>query len=85
MSLSPFRAEFAATIFVRECLRQWMKLHPGASLDDAPMKALCDYPQRERQAIIKAVEKAVEASTGMEDLYKLFLQDKLASGQSKAS
>jgi hypothetical protein len=77
MPLSPQRAEFAATIFVRECLRQWVKMHNCSDPDQLPMKALCEYPHREQQAIIKAIEKAVEASTGMDEVYRVFLQAKI--------
>lgn len=78
MPLTRHRAEFAATIFVRECLRQYMKLHPGAEADDMPMKALCDYPQREQNALIAAVEKAIEAADGMNDAYRVFIESKLS-------
>lgn len=82
MPLSKHRAEFAATIFVRECLRQYLRLHPGTAPDQLPMGALCDYPAREQKALIAAVEKAVEAAAGMDDAYKQFLTQKLEDRQS---
>lgn len=84
MSKSPsqHRIEFAATIFVRECLRQYLKLHPGTKPEDVPMRALCDYPKREQMALQRAVEKAIEASAGMDDAYRVFLQTKLERVQS---
>lgn len=81
MPLSSYRAEFAATIFIRECLRQWMKQNPGVDPSEAPMRALCDYAPREQKAIIAAVEKAVEAASGMDESYKTFLQMKLEDRQ----
>ncbi|NKX37309.1 hypothetical protein HGG70_05095 [Rhodobacteraceae bacterium R_SAG4] len=81
MAISPYRAEFAATIFIRECLRQWLKQNPGVDPSDAPMKALCDYAPRDRQALINAVLKATEATTGMDDAYKVFIQMKLDETQ----
>ena len=76
--LSDYRLEFAATIFIRECLRQWHKMHPNT---EPPMKMLCDYPKREQLAIKRAVEKSFEAATGMDDLYRIFLEDKLKNTQ----
>lgn len=84
MKPSKHRLEFATTIFVRECLRQYMKMHPGAAPEDLPMKSLCDYPPRQQQALTNAIEKAIEASIGMDDAYRQFIQLKLESNQKEA-
>ena len=78
---SRYRLEFAATIFVRECLRQYMRLHPGTPHADLPMKAFCDYPHREQQALMAAIAKAIEAGSGMDETYRQFLKEKLEPGQ----
>lgn len=72
--LSEYRAEFAATIFIRECLRQWRKMHPG---QEPPMAALVEYPIAQQRAIIKAVTRAIEASDGMDEIYRIFIEDKI--------
>lgn len=76
--ISELRLEFAATIFIRECLRQWHKMHPGES---PPMAILQEYPLRQQRALMKGIAKAIEASQGMNELYALFLKEKLADTQ----
>lgn len=78
------RLEFAATIFIRECLRQYIRLHPGTKPEDLPMGALCEYNPREQKALIAALSKAIEAHGGMNDTFNQFLQNKidLAKAQS---
>ena len=83
-SPSKTRIEFATTIFVRECLRQFMRLHPDTKPSDLPMKALCEYPIREQQALMNAIEKAVEAASGMDDTYRTFIEQKLTAAQQKS-
>lgn len=77
MAMNPHRLEFAATVFVRECLRQFVKLHPKSTLEEMPIKAFAEYHERDRKALMAAIEKAVEASAGMDDAYHVFLKQKI--------
>jgi sulfur relay (sulfurtransferase) DsrC/TusE family protein len=85
MTTRDYRMEFAATIFIRECIRQYLKRHPRASLDEMPIKPLCEYAPADQQALIAAIAKATEASAGMNDLYRQFLTEKLEVARSKAT
>lgn len=77
MELNRHRLEFATTIFIRECIRQYMKLHPATPIEELPIKALVEYPPRQQAALMAAVGKAIEASNGMNDAYKVFIEQKL--------
>jgi hypothetical protein len=83
MAVSDIRLEFAATVFVRECIRQYVRLHPKAKLEDMPVKALAEYPVRDQAALKKAIAVAIEASTGMNDQYRTFVEQKLELARSQ--
>lgn len=79
MKISELRAEFATTIFFRECMRQYIKLYPGKyAAGDMPVRALVDYPPAHQRAMIEAIKKAVEAADGMDELFVNFVTEKQA-------
>lgn len=77
MPINQHRLEFAATVFIRECIRQYLKAHPKTQLSDMPIKALCEYSPRDQKALMVALEKAFEATDGLNDAYRVFIQNKL--------
>lgn len=83
MPITPERAEFATTMFFRECTRQYMRLHPGQyQAGDMPIQALASYSPSHQRAMIEAIRVAVEAATGtsMDELFLRFLKDKVELG-----
>ena len=87
MPISNERAEFAAQMFFRECIRQYLRLHPQKYVEgEMPIQPLVTYSPQHQRAMIEAVKVAVEAATGtgMDDLFGKYLTDKLAhAGQPK--
>ena len=61
------RLEFATINFLAEMRRQWSILHPG---EPCPVKALTDYPEKERSVLMAAVQKSIQSSsTGADKLF----------------
>lgn len=85
MNIDPIKVEFATTLFIRECIRQYVRLHPKAKLEDMPIKALCEYSPRDQAALMAAVKVAIEAGTGMNDQFRTFLEQKIALAQAQAA
>lgn len=75
------RIVFAADIFIREIKRQWMRQHPSANPADCPVGILEEYPPQQRIALVTAIGKAIEASTGMDETYLAWIQLKTATQQ----
>lgn len=77
IDMENLRAEFAATIFFRECARQYARLYPGRVINgEMPIQTLAAYPVPHQRIMVEAVKKAVEASTGMNELFERFVQEK---------
>jgi hypothetical protein len=73
------RIVFATEIFVREIKRQWQRQHPSADPAECPVDILEGYHPLQRMALVRAIEKAVEASSGMPDAYAAWIN--LKTGQ----
>lgn len=83
--LTPDRVEFATTIFFRECIRQYIKMYPGKySAGEMPIQPLATYSPAHQRAMCEAVRVAVEAATGMDDLFATFLRQKQELRQANA-
>lgn len=78
MAVTDLRLEFMTEIFVRESIRQYLRLHPGIAVEDIPIKHLSSYPIREQKALIASVQKAFEASLPeMDEQYKTWITARL--------
>lgn len=51
------RLEFAAAGFLAEMRKQWVKLHPD---EPCPVKTLSEYPEKERSALMSAIQKGIQ-------------------------
>lgn len=71
------RMVFATDIFIREMKRQWIKQNPSADPMSCPVQILESYPPRQRLALVKAIEAAVGATTGMEEVYANWIRMKV--------
>jgi hypothetical protein len=67
-ALNP-RAVFATDIFIREMKRQWIRQNPSADPMSCPVQVLESYPPRQRIALVRAIESALGAFSGMDDIY----------------
>lgn len=70
------RMVFATDIFIREMKRQWIKQNPSADTMSCPVQILESYPPRQRVALVKGIEAAVAAATGMQDVYANWIKMK---------
>lgn len=82
MSAPDPRTVFATDIFIREMRRQWIKQHPSVSPLTCPVKTLDAYHPQHRAALVSAVSKAIEASTGMDEAYLAWIKSKSEAAQS---
>jgi hypothetical protein len=80
---TPTRIVFATDIFLREMKRQWQRLHPSANPVECPVQILDAYPHAQQIAMFRAVEKSIEASSGMNETYENWL--KLKTGQTASA
>lgn len=62
--ISRKRLEFACNAFLTTMVRQFFALNPDAK--ECPVKALADYPEDQRSALMRSVGAAIK-STGVED------------------
>lgn len=76
MSAQNPRTVFATDIFIRELKRQWHRQNPAADPAECPVGILESYPPAQRAALVRAVEKAIEASTDMDEVYLAWIQSK---------
>lgn len=58
--ISRIRLEYVTEVFLAEARKQFARLRPN---DENPIKALRDYPEEQRSALMNAVLKSVVASS----------------------
>ncbi|MBX5130750.1 hypothetical protein HJB53_30130 [Rhizobium lentis] len=58
--ISRKRLEFACNAFLTTMTRQFFALNPDAS--ECPVKALADYPEDQRSALMRAVGAALKST-----------------------
>lgn len=80
MQVQGNRVAFAAHVFMREMTAQWIALNASRDPSECPVRPIDSYPAAQRAALERALRKAIEAATGMEDAYMAWLQ---ARGQGK--
>lgn len=68
------RVAFAAHVFMREMTAQWIALNPTRDPSECPIRSLDAYPPKQRAALERAIRKAVEATTGMDEAFNAWVQ-----------
>jgi hypothetical protein len=64
--INRLRIEYATEIFLAEMRRQFVLMNPNV---DVPVRTLRDYPENQRSALMKAVEKSIKSSAPAADAF----------------